>query len=65
MPENCSRPDQLDLEAGGEGLLWVDLLRLPATFSWQRYRVDLYGLLLAIAFVIVLMALLVAISKII
>lgn len=51
-----------DLEANGEGLLLVDLLSLPNTFSWRRYKVDLVGLLLAAVFVALLMLVLLAIS---
>ena len=51
-----------DPEANGEGLLWVDLLSLPKTFSWRRYRVDLLGFVAAIGFVVLLMLLLTVIS---
>jgi hypothetical protein len=55
---------ELDPEADGEGLLWVDLLSLPRTFSWSRYRIDLLGLLVAGLCVALLMSALVAISRI-
>lgn len=51
-----------DPEDNGEGLLWVDLLSLPKTFSWRRYRIDLTGLLVAFFFVVFLMFVLVVIS---
>jgi len=37
------RSAQTDLEADGHGLLVVDLLRLPKTFSVRRYALDLKG----------------------
>ncbi len=43
-----------DAEAAGEGLLLVDLLRLPLTFSFRRYRTDLLGFLGAVAVVALL-----------
>ncbi len=51
-----------DLEANGEGLLWVDLLSLPVTFSWRRYRIDLIGFLVASFLVAALMLLLALVS---
>jgi hypothetical protein len=54
---------ELDPEADGGGLLWVDLLSLPKTFSWRRYRTDLIGLLVAVLIVIFLMLVLVLISR--
>lgn len=53
---------EADPEANGEGLLWVDLLRLTKTFSWRRYRIDLIGLLAASCFVALLMLVLLVIS---
>jgi len=53
---------ETDPEANGEGLLWVDLLRLTKTFSWLRYRIDLTGLLAASFFVALLMLALLLIS---
>jgi len=53
---------ETDPEANGEGLLWVDLLRLTKTFSWRRYRIDLIGLLAASCFVALLMLALLVIS---
>jgi hypothetical protein len=35
------------LEEEGHSLLIVDLLRLPRTFSFRRYRLDVIGFLLA------------------
>ncbi len=52
-----------DPEADSRGLVLVDLLRLPKTFSWRRYRTDLGGLVVALAFVAALMLLLVAIAR--
>jgi hypothetical protein len=51
-----------DPEADGEGLLWVDLLSLPKTFSWHRYRIDLTGLLISGFIVAILMFVVVLIS---
>lgn len=51
-----------DPEANGEGLLWVDLLNLPTTFSWRRYRIDLIGLLVAGFLVALLMLILAVVS---
>jgi hypothetical protein len=69
--EECLVPDhptkmrgEPDLEANGEGLLMVDLLNLPKTFSWRRYRIDLMGLLAAVALVALLMSVLVLISRV-
>ena len=45
-----------DAEANGEGLLLVDLLRLPQTFSIRRYRTDLVGFAGALGVVAVLIA---------
>ena len=45
------------LEEDGHALLLVDLLRLPRTFSYRRYRIDLLGFLLAWLWVILLLAL--------
>jgi hypothetical protein len=59
--ESSTVPRETDLEANGDGLLWVDLLSLPRTFSWRRYRVDLIGLL-ATAALVVLIILLVAVA---
>ena len=53
---------ETDPEANGEGLLWVDLLRLTKTFSWRRYRIDVIGLLAASCFVALLMLALLVIS---
>jgi hypothetical protein len=51
-----------DPEADGQGLLWVDLLSLPKTFSWRRYRTDLTGLLISGSIVVILMSVVVVIS---
>ena len=45
-----------EAEANGEGLLLVDLLRLPQTFSVRRYRTDLVGFAGALGVVAVLIA---------
>jgi hypothetical protein len=45
------------LEEEGHSLLIVDLLRLPRTFSYRRYRLDLIGFLLAWLWVVLLLAL--------
>ncbi|MEY4940093.1 MAG: Sodium/glucose cotransporter [Verrucomicrobiota bacterium] len=45
-----------EAEANGEGLLLVDLLRLPQTFSFRRYRTDLLGFGGALGVVAVLIA---------
>jgi hypothetical protein len=45
-----------EAEANGEGLLLVDLLRLPQTFSFRRYRTDLVGFAGALGVVAVLIA---------
>jgi hypothetical protein len=45
------------LEEEGHSLLIVDLLRLPRTFSYQRYRLDVIGFLLAWLWVVLLLAL--------
>ncbi len=45
------------LEEEGHSLLIVDLLRLPQTFSYRRYRIDLIGFLLAWLWVVLLLAL--------
>jgi Na+/proline symporter len=55
---------EIDSEDNGERLLLVDLVNLPKTFSWRRYRIDLIGLVLAILFVVVLMLVLLGLSKI-
>jgi Na+/proline symporter len=43
-----------DAEASGEGLLLVDLLQLPRTFSFRRYRTDLIGFFWALLVVLCL-----------
>lgn len=43
-----------EAEANGEGLLLVDLLRLPQTFSFRRYRADLVGFVGALGVVALL-----------
>jgi hypothetical protein len=48
---------QSKLEEDGHSLLIVDLLRLPRTFSYQRYRLDIIGFLLAWLWVVLLLAL--------
>ena len=45
------------LEEDGHALLLVDLLRLPRTFTYRRYRLDVLGFLLAWLWVILLLAL--------
>jgi hypothetical protein len=45
------------LEEEGHSLLIVDLLRLPRTFSYRRYRLDIIGFLLAWLWVVLLLAL--------
>ncbi len=45
------------LEEEGHALLIVDLLRLPRTFSYRRYRLDVIGFLLAWLWVVLLLAL--------
>ena len=45
-----------EAEANGEGLLLVDLLRLPQTFSIRRYRTDLVGFAGALGVVAALIA---------
>jgi hypothetical protein len=63
MPERTRKiQSELDPEADGEGLLWVDFLSLPKTFSWRRYRTDLTGLLISGSIVLLLMFALVVIS---
>jgi Na+/proline symporter len=43
-----------DLEAHGHSLLLVDLLRLPRTFSFKKYRVDILGFLAALGLVLII-----------
>jgi hypothetical protein len=45
------------LEEEGHALLIVDLLRLPRTFSYRRYRIDVIGFLAAWLWVVLLLAL--------
>jgi hypothetical protein len=45
------------MEEEGHALLIVDLLRLPRTFSYQRYRLDVIGFLLAWLWVVLLLLL--------
>ncbi|HEY8462199.1 MAG TPA: hypothetical protein VIM99_17550 [Blastocatellia bacterium] len=45
------------LEEEGHSLLIVDLLRLPRTFTYRRYRLDVIGFLLAWLWVALLLAL--------
>ena len=45
------------MEENGHALLLVDLLRLPRTFTYRRYRLDVLGFLLAWLWVILLLAL--------
>jgi hypothetical protein len=45
------------MEEDGHSLLIVDLLRLPRTFSFRRYRLDVIGFLLAWLWVALLLAL--------
>ena len=45
------------LEEDGHALLLVDLLRLPRTFTYRRYRLDVLGFLLAWLWVVLLLAL--------
>jgi hypothetical protein len=52
------------LEEEGHSLLIVDLLRLPRTFSFKRYRLDVIGFLLAWLWVVLLLALGYGVTKI-
>lgn len=45
------------MEEEGHALLIVDLLRLPRTFSYRRYRYDVIGFLLAWLWVVLLLLL--------
>lgn len=45
------------LEEEGHSLLIVDLLRLPKTFSYRRYRIDVLGFLLGWLWVVLLLGL--------
>jgi hypothetical protein len=45
------------LEEEGHSLLIVDLLRLPRTFNYRRYRLDVIGFLLAWLWVVLLLLL--------
>jgi hypothetical protein len=45
------------LEEEGHSLMIVDLLRLPRTFSYRRYRLDLLGFLAAWLWVALLLIL--------
>jgi hypothetical protein len=45
------------LEEEGHSLMIVDLLRLPRTFSYRRYRLDLLGFLAAWLWVALLLLL--------
>lgn len=45
------------LEEGGYSLLLVDLLRMPGRFSYNRYRLDVIGFLLAWLWVVLLLLL--------
>ena len=45
------------LEEEGHSLLIVDLLRLPRTFCFKRYRLDVIGFLLAWLWVVLLLGL--------
>ena len=45
-----------NLEEQGQSLLLVDLLRLPRTFTFKRYRVDILGFLTALALVLMILA---------
>jgi hypothetical protein len=46
-----------DLKEKGHSLLIVDLLRLPQTFNYRRYRLDVIGFLLAWLWVVLLLLL--------
>jgi len=46
-----------EFEENGDALLIVDLLRLPQTFSYRRYRKDIIGFLLAWLWVVLLLLL--------
>jgi hypothetical protein len=45
------------LEEDGHSLMIVDLLRLPRTFSYRRYRLDILGFLAAWLWVVLLLIL--------
>ena len=45
------------MEEAGHALLIVDLLRLPRTFSYRRYRLDVLGFLLGWLWVVLLLLL--------
>ncbi|MBK9315889.1 MAG: hypothetical protein IPM55_16845 [Acidobacteria bacterium] len=45
------------LEEEGHSLLIVDLLRLPQRLTYQRYRIDIIGFVLAWIWVFLLLAL--------
>jgi hypothetical protein len=48
---------QSRLEEDGHSLMIVDLLRLPRTFSYRRYRLDILGFLAAWLWVVLLLIL--------
>jgi hypothetical protein len=48
---------QSKLEEDGHSLMIVDLLRLPQTFSYRRYRLDVIGFLAAWLWVALLLIL--------
>ena len=50
------RGQPVGLRERGHGLLLVDLLKLPKTFSFSRYRLDILGFLLAWALVATIIA---------
>jgi len=47
-----------------DGLILVDLLSLRSTFSWQRYRVDIVGFLVAALIVVALLVLMLFLAQI-
>lgn len=55
-PTNHITPKAHAAEAQGEGLLLVDVLHLPRTFSVRRYRTDLAGFAWALLVVFALLA---------
>ena len=58
MSHGCVPPiPRSQMEEEGHALLIVDLLRLPRTFSYRRYRFDVIGFLLAWLWVVLLLLL--------
>ncbi len=59
-----SQDDGVSLEERGHSLLLVDLLRLPSTFSFHRYRVDIIGFCAATLLIVAIIAAGVILSRI-